>query len=458
MSALDSDKKSTKERALDADNVPTKCQPKPVVINKTFVDSQLAPGRYRDTRLTGFVLRVTPAGTKTYCVDTRVKGTRERVTYSIGIHGKDGMTAEKARRQADEIISNYIKKGLNPHEAIRKQQAVIEKERAEEKAACLAGTHTLSSVLKDYLAKKKLKKSSAYNYQCVITANMRDWLNKPLIEISKDMISDRHRQISDKSPGMADNTMRVLRALFTFAGYEYEELSGHPAIAVNPCRKLSQQKQWNRLARRQTVIRKADIKPWFDSVKSLHDHPTVRDYLLMLLLTGLRKAEAESLRWADVNLRSKQFKIQETKNHVSLELPMSDYLYGILLRRWQERDNDVWVFPGRGDEGHITNIRGVMDKLIKASGVDFDLHDLRRTFITIADGLGIGAYTIKKLVNHKSAGDVTAGYFVADVERLRQPMQEITDYILQQVGELPPDKSKTKKRTGGVVSINAAKR
>ncbi len=30
--------------------------------------------------------------------------------------------------------------------------------------------------------------------------------------------------------------------------------------------------------------------------------------------------------------------------------------------------------------------------------------------------------------------DVTAGYIVTDVERLRDPMQEITDYILKAAG------------------------
>jgi hypothetical protein len=56
---------------------------------------------------------------------------------------------------------------------------------------------------------------------------------------------------------------------------------------------------------------------------------------------------------------------------------------------------------------------------------------LRRTFITIAESLDISAYALKRLLNHKMTNDVTAGYIVADVERLRKPMQLITDYILK---------------------------
>ncbi len=37
-------------------------------------------------------------------------------------------------------------------------------------------------------------------------------------------------------------------------------------------------------------------------------------------------------------------------------------------------------------------------------------------------------------MNHKMSNDVTAGYIIADVERLRKPMQLITDYFLKCMG------------------------
>lgn len=75
-----------------------------------------------------------------------------------------------------------------------------------------------------------------------------------------------------------------------------------------------------------------------------------------------------------------------------------------------------------------------MNKIIAQSGVNFTLHDLRRTFITVAESLDIPAYALKRLLNHKMTQDVTAGYIVMDVERLREPMQKITDYLLRLVG------------------------
>ena len=72
--------------------------------------------------------------------------------------------------------------------------------------------------------------------------------------------------------------------------------------------------------------------------------------------------------------------------------------------------------------------------MVNKSGVSFTVHDLRRTLITIAESLDIAAYALKRLLNHKMTNDVTAGYIITDVERLRAPMQKITDYMLSCIG------------------------
>ncbi|MWB67343.1 integrase, partial [Pseudomonas aeruginosa] len=94
-------------------------------------------------------------------------------------------------------------------------------------------------------------------------------------------------------------------------------------------------------------------------------------------------------------------------------------------------------FPGTGKAGYLVETRRQTAKVVEESGVSFTLHDLRRTFITIAESLDIPAYALKRLLNHKSGNDVTAGYIVMDVERLREPMQLVTDYILRTAGLRP---------------------
>ncbi|CZJ08633.1 phage related integrase [Legionella pneumophila] len=65
--------------------------------------------------------------------------------------------------------------------------------------------------------------------------------------------------------------------------------------------------------------------------------------------------------------------------------------------------------------------------------MSFTVHDLRRTFATTAESLDLPAYALKRLLNHKMNTDVTAGYIVRDVERLRKPMQRISDFLVRQM-------------------------
>lgn len=89
----------------------------------------------------------------------------------------------------------------------------------------------------------------------------------------------------------------------------------------------------------------------------------------------------------------------------------------MLKKRSEGRENE-YVFPGQGEKyRYIRDVRHHMDLVTESSGVKFILHDLRRTFLTVADAQDLSAYAIKRLANHKMATDVTAGYIVSDVEQ-----------------------------------------
>ena len=148
-----------------------------------------------------------------------------------------------------------------------------------------------------------------------------------------------------------------------------------------------------------------------------------RDYLFFLLLTGLRRGEGARLNWTDVDLQARRFTALDTKNNEPHTLPLSDYLLHLLKRRKEKAENQ-YVFPGPGKHGYLIEPKKQLKKVVDRSRVNFTLHDLRRTFATIAERLDIPAYALKRLLNHKMTNDVTAGYIVTDVERLRDPMQK----------------------------------
>lgn len=116
-----------------------------------------------------------------------------------------------------------------------------------------------------------------------------------------------------------------------------------------------------------------------------------------------------------------------------LELPIGDRLLTILENRLSQRTVSDYVFNSNGKYGQVIEPKKVIAKIGESAGINFTLHDLRRTFTTTAEGLNVGTYTIKRLLNHKTKrDDVTAGYTILTPEELRTPAQAIEDEILIQ--------------------------
>ncbi len=386
-------------------------------LTKSFIDKIKPPVDqqqvfYRDEQLKGFALRVTKAGAKSFVLEKLIQGKLRRLT--IGRYGE--LTAEQARREAQNLLGQ-IATGRDP---IAEKQA---------KKACSV---TLRETFKDYIqARKDLKPKTIYDYEQLLSNVFPDWLSKPLLSITKDKVVKRHSKTGDeRGHACANLAMRVLRALFNFASGQYEDSQGHSLITENPVKRLSQTKAWYRIKRRQTYIKSHELSAWYEGVMQI-DNEILRDYLLLILFTGLRRQEAAKLSWSQVDLDAKTLTIHDTKNHETHTLPLSDYLFDLLIKRYQNKTND-YVFSGTGAGGFIVEPKRQIKKIIDTSGISFTIHDLRRTFITIAESLDIPAYALKRLLNHKMTSDVTSGYIIHDAERLRKPMQLITDYILQQ--------------------------
>ena len=380
---------------------------------------------YRDDTLKGFAVRVTSSGTKAFIVETRVNGKVRRSTL-----GKyPALTVEQARKEASKLLGK-IASGVDP---------LAEKREAEARAV------TLAEAFKDYLdTRKTLKPKTVKDYQGVMRIAFGGWQQKPLTAISKDMVERHYKKLgTNHGEAYANLAMRVLRTVLNFAAGKYEDTQGRSILPENPVKRLSATRAWYRVDRRQTLIKAHELKPWYQAVMALesthsaHKPDVVRDYLLLILFTGLRRQEAASLSWDHVDLVGKTLTVTDTKNHQDHTLPLSDFLFDLLTRRKAEASGSPFVFPGKGADGYLVEPRKQMVKVTAASGVSFTIHDLRRTFIIVAESLDIPAYALKRLLNHKMNNDVTAGYIVADVERLRVPMQKITDYLLTTMGVKP---------------------
>lgn len=393
-----------------------------IKISKSTVDRLPLPESgqpiFWDTNLVGFGVR-TGSKRKTYIVQKKINGRDVKVT--LGAHGH--ITAEQARKMAMIALADMTQ-GVNP---------------TDQKREARAKSVTLQEALTDFLnARKSLKPRTIRDMNYAVTTYFSDWQTKPIAKITKEKIAKRHKDIGSGKGGkaQANQAMRYLRAIFNFAISKYADSKGDSIIQSNPVSILSQTRAWYRIERRQTLIKPHELPALFAALEEFQESaniPTAKntiDYIQFLLFTGMRKNEAAHLEWEQVDFSDRSFTVTDTKNGHPLTLPLSDHLFKLLQERSKEAESK-YVFHGRDTEKPIGDAKRHWEKIKKISGLDFSPHDLRRTFITIADSLEISAYAIKKLVNHSSSGDVTAGYIVHDVDRLRRPMQQIADKILR---------------------------
>jgi hypothetical protein len=74
----------------------------------------------------------------------------------------------------------------------------------------------------------------------------------------------------------------------------------------------------------------------------------------------------------------------------------------------------------------------------KACGVTVAAHDLRRTFVTVAESVDISPMALRALVNHGLGSATHEGYVIMNPERLREPTQRIADRLKTLCNIMPP--------------------
>ena len=312
-----------------------------------------------------------------------------------------------------------------------------------------------------------------------MTRHLAEWLDMPLSNITRDMVESRHRQIAaaiearQRAAAAADAerhraraaaalkagwpeaaerhcakaelaaarkitgghattnaVMRSLRLLWNFAA---ERNAG---LAANPVR-LS--RQWYNVPRRDRLVRADDLPRFYQAVKAL-PNPMHRDYLLLLLFTGLRRREAAALTWDDVDFREQVIRIPaaNTKAGRKLDLPMSDVVHDLLVAR-RAVGKEKFVFAADSASGHIEEPKFALAQVAAACGVHVGPHDLRRSFITVAESSEISVVALKMLVNHSVGNDVTSGYIILSTPRLREAAQTVADRLKELCGIVGPE-------------------
>ena len=119
------------------------------------------------------------------------------------------------------------------------------------------------------------------------------------------------------------------------------------------------------------------------------------------VLTGLRRNELASLRWTEVRADRLVVEAHGTKTGVRHEVGITPAMRAVLAA--QARDTSGLVFPGRGGR-LMSGWTQLLARAVKTSGVNFRLHDLRRTFRTLLSRCHVSEEIAELCIGHARKG------------------------------------------------------
>ena len=155
----------------------------------------------------------------------------------------------------------------------------------------------------------------------------------------------------------------------------------------------------------QTALPFSDFPAWREAVERLP--PIRQSYYRLLLLTGMRGAEAQGLRWSDVDLRTRTITLRGTKTGKDVSIPMTSAIASALKLARPMRDGVIFVGARKWNDD------------LPAKG-----HALRHSFIGVAHDLGVNEIHVRLLVGHSLSG-VHASYLTRMVMERRTGLESL---------------------------------
>jgi integrase len=389
--------------------------------------SPAKPQIIRDSKLAGFHLWVGKS-TKTfrYQYETpRVNGQRgSTMVQWLGEHPH--ATAEEARAKALEIVALHAR-----GEAVPRDFGV-----APETAPALSFKAAWNAY-KAAITKEGKSIRTIADYQDKFDRHLKAWHDKALANIKREDVVQEHAAITERarqaragqkySSGKyaANGTMRFARAVWNYAKDELET-PGLPER--NPFRSG---KLFHKEKARNTGMGVAELPAWWAQLQALAN-PIRRELHLFMLLTGLRRTDVLTARWANFDPNRPSLRLPSPKGgeERAFELPLSTAMLECLERvkeagrTYYPEEGKIWIFPAPG--GHVAEVKEEGRQKLSQTG-----HALRHSFRTLAAAAGVDRLRLKILMNHAIDDDVTDAYanVPALFRSLLEAQEAISDFV-----------------------------
>ncbi len=438
-------------------------------LTKRIVDGLQSDGAkhgtlFWDDELNGFGVRVFPSGLKTFVIKFRAHSGRQR-WLKLGAFGP--LTAEHAREKAKLELAKVID-GEDPADHRDQLRVALTLNKLCDLYLEAAGAGLV-------IGRKGMpkKQSTLDSDRSRIDAHIRPLLGQvraaeitradietlkrdvALGKTAKDrMLGPRRRSIVRGGKGVVTRLLGTLGAVFAWGqenGYvDHNPVRGVKRFADKQKKALLTSEQYHWLAR---------ALDWLDARSDRHGqrlHSAVGlAAIRFIALTGVRRGEAQNLRWEEVDLHGTCIALGETKTGPSLR-PLSRAAFALVDVRPAIAD---YVFAGGSEMKGYWGLPGLWltvqrtakrlaGKEAAACGAapaaagpldGLTLHSLRHSFAGVAESLGATIPTIAALLGHRLGG-VTGGYILKRVDVLLiDAANRVADQVaLQMRGEAPP--------------------
>ena len=350
----------------------------------------------RDKVLCGFCVKLNKRS-KTFLVATSVQGKQLRMTLGRW----PLLSVEEARAMAVMVLKE-CRAGRPP---------VMVKQRK---------LPTLMELLPEYCQAKKLKPASLKRYSSIIRTHFSLWKDQPVSILIGPAFSEHcHHFAQNAGNALVEVGRGLVGALMRYVNAVY-------GLSLdNPFSKLAAAGLMPERAKpRPRLLRESELPAWRAALDKIGERQ--RDYLLLLLYTGLRRDEGYNLKPADIDFNARVLSVADTKNGKPHSLPITPMMEEILRRRCAGLADAERLFKGVSKE-HVYSMA------IRQGAPRFMLHDLRKMLATTGERLKVGDAVLRRILNHSAPrSDVLHKHYVSlAVENVRAALMAIQNELVK---------------------------
>ena len=419
--------------------------------------AKLAPPRkgysiHWSEKTAGLGVRVTAAGARSYIHQARVHGRTVRTT----IGDAAVWPLAKAQAEARRIAVECVDKDIDPRDVAKAKRAEADERRLESQRQA----HEFGGVWASYIALNKSGWGDRHVQDHVRLAHAGGerkkkqggkGLTKPgplaslmglkLSELSAAHIEAWLKREAAKRPTSAAQSYRLLRAFIRWANEEPSE--GQPDYrGIIPTNAYSAKKVKDAVPDSNTkdgdCLEREQLGAWFTGVRSLSNR-IIAAYLQALLLTGARREELLSLKWADVNfqlapsLTMRTSAVSDNKGGNKRTIPLTPYVASLLCEL--PRKNKYVFSSLRAKGGRLVEPTKAHNDALESAGLPhMTLHGLRRSFATLAEWAEVPEGAMMQIQGHKPHGVREKNYKRRKLDQLRPLHEKLEVWALGEAG------------------------